>query len=343
MLGCLPIPSMASLFFVSPLGDDTKSGTSPSNAKKSIQLIVEIMRPGDTLRLLPGTYTQNIETVRSGSADAPISIVGTDDSKLVGNEKNRNRVVAISHSYIRLEGFEINGLAGSPQLKSNFANKLIYVAAKTGHQLQGIQIKSLKVSNARGECIRFKNVSLSLIANNHITHCGIEDYKFSGGQQNGEAIYIGTAPEQLPLGKVDESVFNHVVGNQINVYGSECIDLKEGANYTRIFYNYCANALAHRSGAISIRSSNNLVKYNTIVSNQGAGIRIGADVESLAINNIVEHNELIENQHSAIKIMNWPQANVCKNKIQGNNRTKAIRVGPGIDGSSIVRCNYYAK
>ncbi len=48
--------SYAGKIFVSPSGDDANSGSSPESAFASIGAALKIARPGDEIRLLPGTY-----------------------------------------------------------------------------------------------------------------------------------------------------------------------------------------------------------------------------------------------------------------------------------------------
>ena len=51
----------------------------------------------------------------------------------------------------------------------------------------------------RSECVRLKDfVTGAAISHNMIQNCGIYDYKFDGGEKNGEGIYIGTSSKQVP-------------------------------------------------------------------------------------------------------------------------------------------------
>lgn len=319
------------------------TGESPKKAMKTIQKAVDKLTPGDTLWLLPGEYQQGFKTKRSGKVDAPITLSGTASAKLVGFSNSRGKIVSIKHSNVRLNGFTINGLLGSNQLLSNFANKLIYVSAFNNKPIEGIQLTSLRLKNAKGECIRFKNVSFSTISRNDISECGVEDYRFNRGKQNGEAIYLGTAPEQLKNNQSDQSNHNQIYANTIVVEGSECVDIKEGSNFNVVRHNFCSKSLASHSGAISIRSSSNVIEYNTIVNNVGAGVRIGADFPGGAINNLVQYNTLIENQHSALKVMDWPQKGLCNNRIMTEEGNGNIKARAGIDKIAIERCNHYVQ
>ncbi len=340
ILACVAFSCTASIYFVAPNGDDDNQGDSPNRPLKSIQLAVNKLRPGDTLLLLPGRYQQNFKTVQAGLPNAPIQIKGLGDVIINGSVFNRSYLISIKHSYIRLQGLEVNGLLGSEHIVNNFANKLIWVSSGTEQYLKGVHLKQLKVHRARGECIRFKRVAYSVISHNDISHCGVEDYVFNRGKQNGEAIYIGTAPEQLNYDE-DASTHNHIIDNRIRVHGAECVDIKEGAAFNYIAHNLCARALSPNSGAISVRSSHNKITFNTVIDNVGAGIRIGGDSPGMAVNNIVAKNTLVSNVASGLKLMDWPQLNVCDNRILNTSKMQVVRVKKGIAIKPIERCNNY--
>lgn len=50
----------------------------------------------------------------------------------------------------------------------------------------------------RGECVRLKQfVTDSEIIDNDVSYCGVHDYRYNEGNENGEAIYIGTSSNQV--------------------------------------------------------------------------------------------------------------------------------------------------
>ncbi|WP_018693050.1 right-handed parallel beta-helix repeat-containing protein [Algicola sagamiensis] len=307
--------AQAQWYFISPTGNDKADGLTPETAWQHFKYAFKQLQPGDTLSIQAGTYHQDIQTIRSGKKTQPITLIGNHDAVIVGFQKNR--VIQIKHSYIRLAGFTIDGQFRSGKKAVDYRDKLIYVQGTKKTSIKGIVLSQLQLRNALGECIRLKSgVTFSEVSFNHIEHCGLHDYRFGRGQKNGEAIYIGTAPEQVKKGeKRDFSGHNWVHHNQIRVFGSECIDIKEGANLNRIEHNLCLNSLDDASGGISIRSSQNLVQFNLVIGSKGAGIRIGGDTPQDAINNQIRHNYLRGNHYSGLKIMAWPQKEICANQI----------------------------
>lgn len=71
-------------FFVSPTGDDTRSGTSEADAWATFGRAWKDLYPGDTLVLLDGVYKQSLRPgVRNGEPGKPITIRAKNDGKAV--------------------------------------------------------------------------------------------------------------------------------------------------------------------------------------------------------------------------------------------------------------------
>lgn len=66
----------ANEIFVSPKGDDRNIGSS-SKPVATISRAVEKASPGDVIRVLPGLFREEISIRKSGTAEKPITIVGT--------------------------------------------------------------------------------------------------------------------------------------------------------------------------------------------------------------------------------------------------------------------------
>ena len=74
--------AFASEIFVSTSGSDSNSG-SKTAPYKTLQKAVDSAAAGDTIRVLPGIYRNNITITTKATADKPLKIVGTrsDDGK----------------------------------------------------------------------------------------------------------------------------------------------------------------------------------------------------------------------------------------------------------------------
>ncbi len=336
LLSTLPSPSLQRTLFVHPKGSD-KSDNTIQTPFATIQQAMDIAQPGDTVLLMQGEYLQDISTIRNGLPNMPIRIIGMPGVIIRGGGKTS--IFDIRHSFIELSHFSIDGLFSSSNKATDFRKKLIYIKGIKNKGITGIKLLYMNIKNARDECIRIKyQAHNNEVAYSYISYCGAQDYIFSDGKKNhnGEAIYIGTAPEQIEEGKnptneIDHSNQNWIHHNIIESHGSECIDVKEGSSFNIIEYNSCMYQKDLNVGGISIRGNNNTIRYNHVVSNLGAGIRLGGDTNLDGINNEVYGNYLNNNQNGGLKIMRQPQDHICDNTIVTLKGQKSIRVGKNMD------------
>ncbi len=63
-------------YYLSATGDDRNSGLSPATAFKSLGRAFTVIRPGGTIRILPGTYNAGIGLQLCGDPAAPITVEG---------------------------------------------------------------------------------------------------------------------------------------------------------------------------------------------------------------------------------------------------------------------------
>lgn len=94
------------VYYVSPTGSDTNSGSSTSPFK-TFAKAVSILKPGDTLQVTPGTYSEALIVSVSGTSTAPINVIGNQAKIDVKSAKNT--AIKISGSYVNLSGFEVTG------------------------------------------------------------------------------------------------------------------------------------------------------------------------------------------------------------------------------------------
>lgn len=309
-------------YYVAPSGDDMQTGTDKAKPLASIQKAFGLAQPGDTIELAEGEYWQNIHSVRNGKAKSPITLKGPEKAVLKGDDAY-NRIVEITHDYLHLEGFAIDGLVGKSGTKADYRDKLIYAQGteqKAG--VKGLKISHLKIENAGGECVRLRYFAVeNEIANNEIRNCGAYDFVLGEGGKNGEGIYIGTAPEQRKDGRnpdagPDKSTKNWVHHNTIHTNGNECVDIKEASTENIVEYNTCSGQKDPESAGLDARGNKNIFRYNTVRDNIGAGVRLGGDEETDGIDNEVYENKLKRNASGAIKIMRLPQGKICGNAVE---------------------------
>lgn len=290
----------------------------------TIQAALDLAKPGEAIRVGPGTYPGTVRSVRPGTAERPIWLVG-DRAKIVPPTKggdsdsdsdeeseeesevaNPGRLVVIAHDRVVLDGFEISG--GDINL---FVFKANYV-----------RILRNNIHDAKGECVRVKYFSsYNEIANNRIDRCGLTGFDVSEDEKNGEGIYIGTAPEQRkkknPTKDPDQSNQNHVHDNTINS-PAECVDIKEAARGNLVERNTCRGGRDPDGAGFSSRGIGTVFRDNSSTDNVGAGIRLGGDEESDGIDSIVRDNRLLNNGGYGVKIEREPQEAICGNVVEDN-------------------------
>ncbi len=182
----------------------------------------------------------------------------------------------------------------------------------------------MTIKNAAGECVRLRYFARDdVLVGNTIRTCGVADFRFGGGDKNGEGIYIGTADDQLkdgrnPTSDRDESRGNLVRGNLIDTQGAECVNIKETSTGNTIESNTCTGQRDPNSGGLNVQGNDNVLRDNEVYGNVGAGIRLGGATRTDGIGNDVYDNVLRDNETAGLKVMASPQGKVCGNTFSGN-------------------------
>lgn len=327
--------SYSRMYYVSPTGSDDNDGATADKPLQSIDKALSFAAAGDTVTLADGVYDQTVSSVKDGSSEAPITIMGSRKAVVRGTD-DFGRIVEVRHSYITLQGFTIDGKHGQGDSQDDYRDKLLYVIGQKAKQgVEGLKVDRMLIQNAGGECVRLRYFARNNeISNSEVRNCGVHDFKFDGGAKNGEGIYIGTAPEQRADGKnptddPDVSMGNVVRNNVIETYGNECVDVKEAATANVIEYNTCRHQQDPESAGYDARGSGNIFRYNTASDNVGAGFRLGGDEEQDGINNEVYDNVITNNRGGAVKVMRQPQGRICGNKLENNsNKSGEYEVEP---------------
>lgn len=347
MAGALALASPAqavggTTYYVSPRGGDAARGTSPREPILSIQKALERAVPGDVIELAPGRYLQDVKTVRDGGAGKPITIRGPVEAVVSGT--GTPRVFEVNHDYIELHGFTLDGKVAAAEQKDSYRDKLLYVIGiKPGDGVTGLKVVRMTFRNAGGECLRMRYFARrNEVAHSRFDTCGVHDYRFRGGGKNGEAIYIGTAPEQLgergaPDRSVDQSNENRIHHNTINTQGNECVDIKEGASGNIVEHNTCTGQRDKNSAGLDSRGSGNVFRYNTVTGSAGGGVRLGGDLETDGINNEVYGNRLIDNEAGGVVVRRGPQGKICENQVSGSPQAAVGSLAKDLDPT--VRCS----
>ncbi|WP_406517102.1 DUF1565 domain-containing protein [Streptomyces sp. NBC_00134] len=314
----------ASAYYVGPSGSDANAGTSASAPLATIQHALDVAPSGAVVHLAAGTYRQDAVTRR-----ANVTLTGPSGAVVKG--AGNARVIQVQHDGTVLDGFTLDGLHGSSTSLDGYRLKLVYVMSTTpGNGVGGLRITGMTLKNAADECLRLRYlVTGAEVSGNTITDCGVADFRFGAGGKNGEGIYLGTAPEQqgdngAPDAAPDVSRNNRIDHNTIATRGNECVDLKENSTNNYVEYNDCSQQRDPSSAGLDARGSGNILRYNTVHDNTGAGIRLGGDTAADGVDTSVYGNTITKNAGGGIKFMRTPQGPVCTNKMSGNTGGDAV-------------------
>lgn len=306
---------------------------------ESIQAALDLAQPGDTIKLEDGEYFEDLLSVRDGEEDKRITISGSRKAILHGTG-NEPRLFEITHSYITLDGFTIDGKTGSGEKESDYQDKLVYVmgnretrvikryGTEFRSSLDGLIISNMKLVNGSGECLRLRYfVTSAEIYGNEIINCGVGDFVFGNMEaKNGEVIYVGTSSSQISDGKnptdeLDQTRYIHIHHNVFQSFGNEC-DVKEGSTHVLIEHNSCSTQKDPDSACLDSRTDLVVFRYNQIFNNDGAAVRIGGHTvngKTWGENNEMYGNIMHDNKEGALKLQTGAKEHphLCENECKG--------------------------
>jgi hypothetical protein len=284
-----------------------------------IQAALDAAQPGDAIRVAPGIYRGQLHTVRAGTQQKPIWLLG-DNARIVpptggipppaaeaDEDSDAGKLVTVTHDHIVFNGFDIAG-----------GNKTLWI-----FKASYVRILHNSIHESRGECVRIKYFSShNEVAYNHIERCGLGNFTPTAVHKNGEAVYIGTAPEQRagknPTSAPDQSNANYIHDNDITPR-AECTDVKEGAQDNVVARNTCQRGEDPEGAGFSSRGIGTSFIDNISRDNAGAGIRIGGDGDSDGARSVIRGNRMENNKGYGLKLQTkQPQAAICENLVQGN-------------------------
>jgi parallel beta-helix repeat protein len=96
----------AKVYYVSTTGRNTNPGTSTAPFK-TFAKAVSVLTPGDTLQVQPGTYYEPLVITKSGTAAAPITVIG--NGAILNMKGVEQTGMKIKGSYVNVSNFEVTG------------------------------------------------------------------------------------------------------------------------------------------------------------------------------------------------------------------------------------------
>src|ERR1700691_1648730 len=129
-LGSIPVQlgerQMTIYYVSSEIGSNNNVGTSQNAPLASLQAAANLVKPGDTVQVMNGTYTaptyaDAVDITTSGTASAPITFEAAPGQTPVIDSTGGWNAIDIQASYIVVSGFTVVGGAAKYNLQSAFA------------------------------------------------------------------------------------------------------------------------------------------------------------------------------------------------------------------------------
>ena len=333
----------AAVYFIDQNGGNDSANGSASSAWKTIAKANTTLKPGDTVIIKKGTYSEGINPQNSGSNGNPITYKSDTDGVLIVGAGN-NYPIQINKNYITIDGLSIKR-ANSPS--GNSANILIYgdnnkiincniINAKDGitQGLSGIHETGIIITkgsyNQIENCL-IKKLSFNGIKLNTANHTTIRNNEIVDTYANSISIttsysnYAGILIENNKLSgsftsdgiqfngnyksndfKNDQSNQGTIIrGNIVFNHAENTIDLK-GTKHILIENNILYGGIGDNDGAADNRDD----RFG------GAGaIATGSNATS---SDVIIRGNLMYDNNGAILLCNGYK--VYNNTILGNNR-----------------------
>ena len=279
---------MTTYYVSSEIGNNNNAGTSQNAPLASLQAAANVVKPGDTVQVMNGTYTAPaygvaLDITTSGTANAPITFEAAPGQTPVIDSTGGWNAIDIQASYIVVSGFTVVGGAANYNLQSALAG---YSTGNANLDGNGIVV----------------NPSSSVSLPNHIT---IENNTVSN--EPGGGIGIDGADYV--------QILNNVVHNNANwsAYGTSGITINSSVN------------LDTNPGPHDIVSGNIVYDNAQLVPSSGVGAITDGEGIILDSNQnytseiLVENNTVYGNGSAGIESFLTNNATITGNNIYGNN------------------------
>jgi Hint domain/Bacterial Ig-like domain/Right handed beta helix region len=354
---------MATTYYVSSeIGNNNNAGTSESAPLATLQAAADLVRPGDTIEVMNGTYTgpaggDVLDITTSGTAAAPITIEAAPGQNPVINSSGCWQGINIEASYIVVNGVTVVGdaanytlsqaLAGNSTSNPSLDGNGIEVVGTAGttNTANHVTIENCTVYNEPGAGIGTQFADYVTIQNNVV----YDNAHWSAFGQSGISLYESVASDTNP-GVHSVISGNIVFGNSqlVPTQGSSIVTDGEGIILdTNNAYNYqgiieVENNLVYNNGSSGIESyatNNAVITGNTSFNNDTQNVQSAANAE---IFNNGSSNNTISGNTLTVPTLTPPAAPVIAGDSVGFGNTVTLH-GTGQIGSTITVYDNSAK
>lgn len=270
--------AFASVYYVSPDGDDTNPGTQ-SEPWKTIEKAVNTLVAGDTVYIRTGTYYERVVIKNSGSSDDYITYSAYPDEDVIID--GADITVPEDEGLFHVQSKKFIKISGLQVINSGWAG--IYVD------------DSSYVIIEKNTTYKTASSGIGVWNCNHVT---VDENDVSYACSNGWQEYISMAQTD-----VFEIKNNHVYGAGDSTKEGICV--KQGASNGKVYQN---NVYDTTSVGIYVdgwdRLTKNIEIYGNIVhSVQNDGIALACEVKGGILKNIQIYNNLVyDNVNNGINV-----------------------------------------
>jgi hypothetical protein len=275
-----------------------------------LEQAVRSAKPGDVIRLAPGTYEGKFVAQSSGTREQPIFLCGDASSVLDGGGIKKGYAFHLNKAnFWRLIGFTVRN-----------SQKGVMADTTNGSIIQGLSVHEIG-----DEAIHLRNFSTgNIVQYNKIYNTGLRREKF------GEGVYLGSAEsnwKNVTGGRMDKSDNNVVRGNVIRAT-AEAIDIKEGTSGGRIVGNvFDGSALGgdkFNDSWVDVKGNNYVIDGNTGKKTNEDGFQTHEIVDGWGTGNVFRKNIIDLDGGTGVGINDTAGGNRidCDNKVSGGEITK---------------------
>jgi Right handed beta helix region len=259
-------------FYVAPNGRDGNPGTL-QRPWRTIRRAASRLGPGQRALVRGGTYRENVEINRSGTARRPITIAAFPGARPV--IESAEYPLEIEGSYVRIRGFVLQGARGTSSTNVYFESGADHVE---------LVRNEVRFSQDQGVFSEEETSHLLILAN-RIHHNGINHRP---GQHQSHGIYLQGRGHLV----ANNAIHDHREGFGIQVY-----DQNRGSvivNNTVVTSGHAGIVVGGSGGVADITIHNNILAYNATY-----GVQMDSDCPTGRVS--VDANVIFGNGDGAVE------------------------------------------
>jgi Bacterial Ig-like domain len=350
---------MTTYYVSSIIGSDSNAGTSSSAPLATLQDAANLVKPGDTVLVMNGTYTGELDITTSGTASAPITFEAAPGQTPVINSSGAWNAILIKASYIVINGFTVVGdaanytaaqaLAGSAPGNPNFDGSGISVTGNPGVFVPNhVTIENNTVYNEPGGGIGSQYADYVSVLNNVV----VDNAHWSAYGNSGISLNVSVNSDTNP-GVHNVISGNTVIGNAqlvptdtgggITDGEGIILDTNYGSNNpqdpTYVGEFLVENNIIYGSGSAGIESfltNNAVITGNTLYGNNAENVQ-GNPSATEIFNN--QSPNFTTTNNITTPPSNAPAAPAITSVAEGSNGYVVTLTGTAPDGSTVIVSN----